>query len=64
MIALHNICDSPQHILLRPSVNALGGAFRFGGLPFRTPGFPNRVGVATDEARNLYQIGFILLLLL
>ena len=40
-----------------------GERFRFGGLPFRAPGFPNRVGVATDEARNLYlyQIGFILL---
>lgn len=38
-----------------------GERFRFGGLPFRAPGFPNRVGVATDETRNLYQIGFILL---
>ena len=38
-----------------------GERFRFGGLPFCAPGFPNRVGVATDEARNLYQIGFILL---
>lgn len=38
-----------------------GEPFASAVFPFSLPGLPDRMGMVTDETRNLYQIGFILL---